>query len=130
MAKYVTKQRRILLEYLEQHPDELLSAQEIADALSKENISISAVYRNFAQLEAEGKIRRTSQNGKRNVYYQYVAAPKCKECLHLNCSKCGNSYHLNSDFADFFVQCLSQTAHFQIDKANTVICGICDACKE
>ena len=53
MSGYNTKQRRALLTFLGEHPDELLSARQMADALAEKQISLSAVYRNLAQLEAE-----------------------------------------------------------------------------
>ena len=45
MPKYQTKQRTLLLDFLNQHPDELLSAKEIAENLKADNISVSSVYR-------------------------------------------------------------------------------------
>ncbi len=38
--------------------DELLSVQEIADELEQRAISKSSVYRNLAELETEGVVRR------------------------------------------------------------------------
>ena len=35
MAKYVTKQRRQLLDYLSRHTDEQMTARQIADALTQ-----------------------------------------------------------------------------------------------
>lgn len=64
MPKYMTKQRKALLSFLSAHADEELSARQIAQTLSGEGISISAVYRNLSALEQEGKIRRVSKNGK------------------------------------------------------------------
>lgn len=55
MPKYSTQQRKALLHYLSEHPDEHLSTRQIAQALAAEKISLSAVYRNLAALEAEGK---------------------------------------------------------------------------
>ena len=55
MSGYNTKQRRALLTFLGEHPDELLTARQMADALAEKQISLSAVYRNLAQLEAEEK---------------------------------------------------------------------------
>ena len=60
MPDYKTQQRKVFLAYLSQHTDELLSARQIADALANEKISLSAVYRNLAQLEAEEKVRRSA----------------------------------------------------------------------
>ena len=60
MHSYSTRQRKVLLSYLSQHPDELLSARQIEDALADKKISLSAVYRNLAQghLEAESRVIR------------------------------------------------------------------------
>ena len=54
MARYLTRQRKQLLEYLSEHTDEQMTARQIADALTAESISISAVYRNLSALEEDG----------------------------------------------------------------------------
>ena len=64
MSGYNTKQRRALLAFLEEHPDELLTARQMADALAEKQISLSAVYRNLAQLEAEEKVRPAQKAGR------------------------------------------------------------------
>lgn len=43
MARYLTRQRKQLLEYLSEHTDEQMTARQVADALTAESISISAV---------------------------------------------------------------------------------------
>ena len=53
MARYLTRQRKQLLEYLSKHTDEQMTARQIADALTAESISISAVYRNLSALEVQ-----------------------------------------------------------------------------
>ena len=53
MSNYNTKQKQALLASLDKHPDELVSAKQLADELQDEKISLSSVYRNLAQLEAE-----------------------------------------------------------------------------
>ena len=68
MSEYKTRQRRTLLVYLSRHPDELLSARQIADALAEKQISLSAVYRNLAQLETEEKVRRSAKSGSHEAF--------------------------------------------------------------
>lgn len=63
MPRYSTKQREALLAFLNAHGHELLSASQIADGLRAQQVSISAVYRNLADLEREGKVRKHTQNG-------------------------------------------------------------------
>ena len=76
MAKYVTKQRRQLLDYLSRHTDEQMTARQIADALTQENISLSAVYRNLSDLEADGLLKRSVREGTRDVFFK-KGAGKC-----------------------------------------------------
>ena len=130
VPKYMTKQRKALLRYLSQHADETVSAKQIEAALSGEGISISAVYRNLSELEREGKIRRVNQSGSREVFYQYTDGAHCRECLHLSCEKCGKTYHMNTEGAQMLVQNLAQSDAFAIDKANTVLYGVCKDCRE
>lgn len=129
MPKYMTKQRKILLEYLSLHADEKLSAKQMAEDLNSRGISASAVYRNLSDLEKEGKIRRVNQSGSREVFYQYTDGELCKDCLHLSCEKCGKTYHMNSQGAQMLVQNLAQSDDFTIDKANTVLYGVCRECR-
>lgn len=130
MPKYMTKQRKALLFFLSAHADEELSARQIAQTLSGEGISISAVYRNLSALEQEGKIRRVSKNGSREVFYQYTDCTACKNCLHLSCEKCGRTYHMNMPDVDRLVAALAQNDEFAIDKSATVLYGVCKECKK
>ncbi len=129
MPKYMTKQRKALLEYLSLHADEKLTARQIAADVSAEGISTSAVYRNLSELESEGKVRRVNQSGSREVFYQYTDGEHCKDCLHLSCEKCGKTYHMNMQGAQMLVQNLAQSDEFTIDKANTVLYGVCKECR-
>ena len=130
MPKYMTKQRKALLSYLSMHADERLSAKQLEDALKSEGISISAVYRNLSELEREGKVRRVNNSGSREVFYQYTDGAHCKDCLHLSCEKCGKTYHMNSAVAQTLIENLAQSDEFTIDKANTVLYGVCGDCRK
>ncbi len=99
MPKYITQQRKALLHYLSEHPDEHLSTRQIAQALAAEKISLSAVYRNLAALEAEGKVRRCARPGTREVFYQYTDTAPCKGVLHMTCTQCGQTFHLSEQTA-------------------------------
>ena len=126
----MTKQRKALLSYLSMHADERLSAKQLEDALKIEGISISAVYRNLSELEREGKVRRVNNSGSREVFYQYTDGAHCKDCLHLSCEKCGKTYHMNSAVAQTLIENLAQSDEFTIDKANTVLYGVCGDCRK
>lgn len=128
MANYTTKQRLTLLTFLEAHADELLSARQIADALKSDGVSMSAVYRNISYLEDNGKLRRHSQNGNREIYYQYIGADNCKNCLHLSCKKCGKTFHMKHENAAVLKSSLTANESFLLDSEDTVLYGICKNC--
>ena len=130
MAKYQTKQRRRLLEYLSAHTDEQITARQIADALAKESISISAVYRNLSALEEEGLLKRSVREGTREAFYQYIAARECKDSLHLSCRVCGKSIHLGEREAEQLIHGALESTGFQIDKAETILYGVCADCRK
>ena len=130
MAKYVTKQRRQLLDYLSRHTDEQMTARQIADALTQENISLSAVYRNLSDLEADGLLKRSVREGTRDVFYQYIAAEECKDSLHLSCRVCGKSIHLGDTEAERLLDSTLKSTGFQIDKSETILYGVCADCRK
>ena len=129
MAKYVTKQRRQLLDYLSRHTDEQMTARQIAAALTQENISLSAVYRNLSDLEADGLLKRSVREGTRDVFYQYIAAEECKDSLHLSCRVCGKSIHLGDAEAERLLHSTLESTGFQIDKSETILYGVCADCR-
>ena len=90
MSGYNTKQRRALLAFLGEHPDELLTARQMADALAEKQISLSAVYRNLAQLEAEEKVRRS---GHCCVYIYHVQGRSEERRVGEECRSRWSPYH-------------------------------------
>lgn len=129
MPQYQTKQRSILLSYLDQHADEMLSAAGIADALKTEGISQSAVYRNLQMLENEGLVRKQVKSGIRENYYQYLGSNSCKGYLHLQCMKCGLTIHMKHTDADELAGNLKTTERFDLSIEDTVLYGVCEHCK-
>lgn len=128
MPKYMTKQRKMLIDYLSLHTDESISAGQIAEALS-DRISKSAVYRNLAGMESEGKLHRVASGGGREAVYRYSDEHKCSDYLHLSCRSCGKTVHMEKQIADDLVTSVAASDHFSIDKSETVIYGICADCK-
>lgn len=129
MPDYATKQRRALLAFLQSHPDETLTAREIAAAMEREGISASAVYRNLAAQAAAGTIRRMPREGKGGTGFRYVGGDACKEHLHLSCTACGKTYHVPAALSASLVDEVAQDAGFQVDRAGTVLYGVCAACQ-
>ena len=129
MAKYLTRQRKSLLAYLAEHADESISAGEATRALARGNVSASAVYRNLAQLEREGKISRSSRPGSQEAYYRYTDAEPCRGQVHLACLRCGMTRHMERADADRLAERLTETEDFALDRAGTILYGVCAECR-
>ena len=129
MSKYMTRQRRGLLEFLKAHPDQAMSAMEVAAAMQDAPVSVSAVYRNLAALEAEGKVRRLARSGSREVFFQYTDAPECRNCFHLSCTRCGRTFHMHALGAERLARDVAQNDEFQLDRSETVLYGLCRDCR-
>lgn len=129
MAAYKTKQRSLLLNYLASHPDESLTAADIAAGLASERVSLSAVYRNLSALEEEERVRRVTRGGGREVYYQYTDTEECRAHLHLLCKSCGATAHMDKADADYLMGQIARREHFAVDTVDTVVYGTCQACQ-
>ncbi len=129
MQRYSTKQRRAMLDYMIRHKDESVSANQIAEELKENGISISAVYRNLASLEEEGKVTKISKGGSRKVYYRYTAAEDCRSHIHLSCRQCGKTYHMDIPATEALVSNVEKDSDFSVDRSSSVLYGICGSCR-
>ncbi len=130
MAKYMTQQRRRLFAFLREHPDRRFSARDIAAALNDESISLSAVYRNLSALEKDGLIAGATQTGRREKIYRYLNAEACRECIHMTCLKCGQTFHLDIPASEKLLADAMDSEGFCISKTRTVLYGMCRSCGE
>lgn len=126
MQAYMTQPRKRLLTYLQSHHDETISAGQISEELPE--ISVSAIYRNLSALEQDGAVRRVSKAGSREVFYQYLAAEGCRECLHLSCRKCGRTFHMDPAETEALVRSMEALDGFALDRSETVLYGTCADC--
>lgn len=130
MAEYITKQRKALLEFFERHTDEQFTAAQIAAAEECAGISVSTVYRNLADMEAEGKVVKLTRGGSREVYYRFAASQKCHGKLHLSCKNCGKTCHVDPDTAEKLYAALRDNESFILDRNETVLYGVCKDCSK
>ncbi len=130
MKRYDTRQRELLIAFLQQHPDQTLSVQQIAQELCAQQISLSAVYRNLSQLEGEGLIRKSVKPGDRGVYYQYMGTSACQTHLHMSCTRCGKTFHMDAEHTSQLTRAMSELDGFELDLLHTVLYGVCHHCRQ
>ncbi|MBQ7160389.1 MAG: transcriptional repressor [Clostridia bacterium] len=129
MASYMTGQRRELLGFLRTNHDRAFSAKEIAEEMSDRGVSQSAVYRNLAWLEKNGKISRSTRDGHREIYYSFVDAEECRRSLHLTCEKCGRTVHMDPAATGRMLSDIAGRDGFSVNMKKTVLYGVCAKCK-
>lgn len=130
MSRYATRQRTRLLDFLITNADTALSAKQIALALETENISLSSVYRYLAELESEGKVRKLTRAGQREVYYQYSDHEYCRKLIHLTCTECGRTTHLDERQARELISAAMEICGFSVDAPKSIIYGMCRHCRK
>jgi len=129
MRIYHTEQRKSILDYLESRKDACMTAGEIATALFPV-VSKSAVYRNLADLEREGKVVRVSQTGDRSFAYRYAGSHSCVGKIHISCVRCGRTEHVSSEAAASFEKALRDADGFSLNKGECMLFGVCKACHD
>ena len=122
---YQTRQGQQVLEFLQAHPAQQLTAEEIAAALAESGVARATVYRHLDKLAEAGLICRHQAEGK--ACYRYVGEA-CGEHYHLICSCCGKVVHLDCDHLSHLAQHIAADHGFCLDAAQTVLYGRCSAC--
>lgn len=129
MAKYITKQRKILQEYLSSRVDQELSAKKVAEDLADQNVSLSAIYRNLTEMEKEKEIVQCYKEGSREFYFRYIKADDCQSRLHFSCKICNTTEHMPLEETHFIKNRIIEQYDFTLDLPSTVFYGVCHQCK-
>lgn len=129
MPKYFTKQRKILQTYLEGQVDQELSAKKVAEDLKDAGVSLSAIYRNLADMEREQRVVQCHKEGSREFYFRYIGTSECHQQFHLSCRLCAKIEHVSLEESLFLQERIAQQCSFQVDLPNTVFYGICKQCQ-
>lgn len=132
-GKYKTKQRDLILGYLENNKDTHLTADGIAEYMRNQEkpVSRSTVYRYLDVLVKEGLVRKYVIEEGKCCCYQYVSKENtCKSHYHFKCSKCMKLLHVDCDILDKIYEHVKSEHGFVVDNSKTVFYGLCKACRE
>lgn len=129
MSTYVTKQRKVLQDYLSNHVDQELSVKQIAQDLAPHKVSQSAIYRNLAMMEQEKIVVQCRREGSRELYYRYLGHDDCRQCLHISCKICTKTEHIPITQSHFLKEYIEESCDVILDLPSSIIYGICSNCK-
>lgn len=135
MPKYNTKQREILIDYLETIPGEHFTAGDICDYFKSRDMPIgqSTVYRRLEELVDEGLINKYNLSSTGPACFEYLGKHShCdgETCFHCKCEKCGKLIHLHCDDLIAIQDHLLSRHNFSLDPVRTVFYGLCDDCRD
>ena len=134
LAEYETKQKRTLLDFLNEHPDRGFSVEELHRALREAHPGEptpgkSTLYRLIARLVSEGLVKRFSVGNGRQFAYQIVSCRTCDTHLHLKCTTCGCLYHMDHAVSERIMTEVLRRSDFSLDEKETVLFGVCKDCR-
>lgn len=126
--KYMTEQRKLLLAFLQGHPDKQYTVDELTAALQeKADISASSVYRNINEMVQDGSVTRINI-GSRQCAYQYIGTSKCSQHLHLKCEECGQLFHMKDEAMSDLLGSIKDANSFKVDMKKSILYGRCEDC--
>lgn len=120
--------KSILLDHFQKNSDKSFTGNELVSEL-KPIMNKATVYRQLTTLEAKNLIRKSF-----NVHlgsYEYTFQPNidCENHLHLKCTQCGKTIHLECTIVEDFLAHLSEVHEFKINKYLTNLNGLCKECQ-
>ncbi len=135
MPRYQTKQREILIDYLETIPGQHFTAGDICEYFRNSEISIgqSTIYRQLEELVAEGIVNKYFLSQTDPACFEYIGKDSHRDgkiCFHCKCEKCGKLIHLHCDELVEIQSHLMKEHDFTLDPVRTVFYGICGSCRE
>lgn len=131
--EYHTKQREVILEFLQKSGSRHVSVEEVLEHLKAEGQKVgrTTIYRYMEKLTREGTLRKYFIEEGAGACYQYIEPwSACHEHFHLKCLKCGKLLHLECDFLNQIGEHIVTQHGFQVDHTKTVFYGTCKDCKE
>ena len=129
---YHTKQQDIILSCLENYSGNALSVDEIEDLLKENGLTVgkTTIYRYLLKYEKSGEVMKITPPGSKSALFQLINRDsRCHEHLHLRCSSCGKTFHLDCSFMHELEHHISRHHSFKADYNTSIIYGTCENCE-
>lgn len=128
MSKYRTEQRKKLITLFENNQHRTFSVQDIATALSEQDVSMSAIYRNLSEMVNEGLLCKVSEKNRSGSLYQYVDPEHCAGIIHFKCESCDATFHLDRNISQMIIGIACDQHAFAVNGASAFLYGKCEKC--
>lgn len=144
MKVYKTAGKQKLLSFLQSHPDQQFTVEQIGGGLSataaataaatetataaEADTPTSSLYRQLAALCADGTVRKFRAEGQSAFVYQYIGKTDCSHHFHLKCMACGRLIHLQCGMSDELISHIQADHGFRVDSGRSILYGFCADC--
>ena len=91
------------------------------------DIPKSSVYRIVDALESDGRIRMVAVTERGAASYQYYDSMSCPHHMHIRCTGCGRTVHIDRETSDRIESIIESRLGFS-DCLSTVLTGRCPDC--
>lgn len=130
MLKYKTGQRKQILAFFKKNVHKSFTAHDIRKALSRDSVSLSAIYRNLNDMEREGLVCKIKEESRLATLYQYNDPEECAGIIHLKCQSCDATFHLSRAISQMLSAFAKEDLAFEINNSNTFLYGKCKNCSQ
>lgn len=135
MKNYKTAGKQRLLTFLQAHPDQQFTVDEIGTEMTESAAGAtgtapghSSLYRQLSALCADGTVRKFRAEGQNAFVYQFVGKTDCCHHFHLKCLSCGCLIHLTCGMSDDLLAHIRADHGFQVDSGRSILYGLCATC--
>lgn len=127
---YKTKQREIILKFLQENSNTHINADELSEHLKANGnpVGKSTIYRYLDRLCSENIVRKFISPDGKSSCYQLIQNSACHYHYHFKCLSCGKLFHIQCDELSNVSEHILKEHHFKIDLSQTIIYGYCEQC--
>lgn len=122
---YSTQSKKRVLSLFSGNPSSSFTLNDILCAL--DDIPKSSVYRIVDQLESDGVIRKVGSDSRRCALYQLSDGNTCLRHMHIRCTECGKTVHIDEETSCEIEKILEARLGFS-SCLSTVFTGKCPEC--
>ena len=122
---YSTGQKERILAFFSDNREKAFTSEEIIGCVP--GAVQSTVYRLLQRLAEEGLLMKVpSEHG---ALYRYSDPERCPHHMHMECTVCGRTCHLDEDISDRIRRAIEEETGFSV-LPSTVFRGICPECRK
>ncbi len=127
---YRTRQRELIVEYLQAGAENNVTAEALARYLESrgEKVSLTTVYRTLDRLVREGSALKYAAPDGSRACYRYLSGSDAADSCKLVCLDCGHIFNVECHRFDGLAEHIASEHRFRVDSRRTVFYGHCADC--